>query len=69
SYDNVGLINFKKRWGTVEKKLYYSCYPKNPESLTENRDNLKYKLGTKVIRKMPMPVYKKFSDAVFGSFG
>ena len=69
SYDNVGLINFKKRWGTIEKKLYYSYYPKNPESLTENRDNLKYKLGTKVIRRMPMPIYKKFSDMVFGSFG
>lgn len=69
SYDNVGLINFKKRWGTVEKKLYYSYYPKKPESLTENRDNLKYKLGTKIIRRMPMPIYKKFSDVVFGSFG
>ena len=69
SYDNLGLINFKKRWGTVEKKIYYSYYPKNPESLTENRDNLKYKLGTKVIRRMPMPIYKKFSDFVFGSFG
>ena len=69
SYDNTGLINFKKRWGTIEKKLYYSYYQKNPESLTENRDNLKYKLGTKVIRGMPMSVYKKFSDVVFGSFG
>lgn len=69
SYDTAGLINFKKRWGTVEKKLYYSYYPKNPESLTEKRDNLKYKLGTKVIQRMPMPIYKKFSDVVFGSFG
>ncbi|HAU30914.1 MAG TPA: GNAT family N-acetyltransferase [Desulfotomaculum sp.] len=69
SYDNVGLINFKKRWGTAEKKLYYSYYPKNPVSLTENRENLKYKWGTKVIQRMPMPIYKKFSDVVFGSFG
>lgn len=69
SYDNVGLINFKKRWGAVEKKLYYSYYPKNPESLTGNRDNLKYKFGTKMIGGMPMSVYKKFSDTVFGSFG
>ena len=69
SYDNVGLINFKKRWGTVETKLCYSYYPKNPESLTGNRDNLKYKFGTKMIGKMPMSVYKKFSDMVFGSFG
>lgn len=69
SYDNVGLINFKKRWGTVEKKLYYSYYPKNSESLTGNRENLKYKLGTKVIQDLPMPIYKTFSNLVFGSFG
>ena len=69
SYDNVGLINFKTRWGTIEKKLYYSYYPNNPGSLTGNRKNFKYKLGTKVIRGTPMPIYKKFSDAVFGSFG
>ena len=69
SYDNVGLINFKKRWGTVEKKLYYSYYPRNPGSLTENRENFKYKLGTRAIRRMPMPIYKKFSEMVFGSFG
>lgn len=69
SYDNSGLINFKKRWGTKEKKLYYSSYPGNHESLTENRDNLKYRIGTKVIRNMPMPIYKTFSDVVFGHFG
>ncbi|VVB89750.1 FemAB family protein [uncultured archaeon] len=69
SYDNSGLINFKKRWGTVEKKLNYSYYPKNPVSLTENRDNLKYRIGTKVNQRMPMLVYKKFSSMVFGSFG
>jgi lipid II:glycine glycyltransferase (peptidoglycan interpeptide bridge formation enzyme) len=69
SYDNTGLIFFKKRWGTIEKKLYYSYYPKNPKSLTGNRKNIKYKLGVKVIRRMPMPIYKKFSDVVFGSFG
>ena len=69
SCDNVGLIDYKKRWGTIEKKLYYSYYPKNPESLTANRENFKYRLGTKVIRRMPMPIYKRFSDAVFGNFG
>ena len=69
SYDNEGLINFKKKWGTVEKKLYYSYYPKNPESLTENRENFKYKYGIKAIQKMPIPIYKKFSDVVFGHFG
>lgn len=69
SYANYGLINFKKRWGTIEKKLYYSSYPGNHMSLSENRDNFKYRMGTKAIRNIPMSIYKKFSDVVFGHFG
>lgn len=69
SYDNKGLFDFKKRWGTTEKKLYYSYYPANPEKLTENRESFKYKYGTKVIQKMPVLAYKKFSDSMFQHFG
>ena len=69
SYDNEGLINFKKRWGTIEKKLYYSYYPNNPESLTGNRENIKYKYGTKAIQKMPLNIYKIFSNSTFQHFG
>ncbi len=69
SYDNTGLINFKKKWGGIEKRLYYSYYPKCSESLIENRDNIKYRVGTKIIRNMPMPIYKTFSNAAFGHFG
>ncbi len=69
SYDNLGLFNFKKRWGTMEKKLYYSYYPKYSKSLIGNRNNWKYKFGTKLLRKIPMAIYKKFSNMVFGNFG
>lgn len=69
SYDNKGLINFKKRWGTVETKLYYSYYPQTPETLAGNRETLKYKLATSAIQKMPSIFYKKFSDNVFEYFG
>lgn len=69
SSDNKGLINFKKKWGTIEKELSYSFYPKNPNSLTDNRENAKYKYGTKAIRNMPLSVYKKFSDYAFCHFG
>ncbi len=69
SYENKGLMNFKRRWGTTEKKLYYSYYPKNPGSLTENRETLKYKLASNVIEKMPPLIYKKFSNVVFKHFG
>jgi lipid II:glycine glycyltransferase (peptidoglycan interpeptide bridge formation enzyme) len=69
SYDNKGLMKFKKRWGTVETKLYYSYYPQTPETLTGNRETLKYKLATSTIQKMPPLIYKKFSDNVFELFG
>lgn len=69
SYDNKGLINFKKRWGTVETKLYYSYYPQVPETLAGNRETVKYKLAKGTIQKMPPIVYKKFSDRVFELFG
>lgn len=69
SYDNIGLINFKKRWGTVEKKLYYSKFPKYGRSISDSRNGITYSIAQKAIHSMPLPLYKKFSDQVFGSFG
>ena len=69
SYSNTGLIEFKKRWGTVETKLYYSNYPAKSNSLSENRESTKYKLASKIIDEMPLLIYKPFSDAVFQHFG
>jgi len=34
---DTGLIDFKKKVGTVETKLYYSNYPTKSNSLSENR--------------------------------
>jgi len=69
SYDNVGLISFKKRWGTKEKPLYYSYYPEISKSITGDRGSLKYRFATSLMRKAPIPMYKRLSDIVFGSFG
>jgi len=69
SYDNKGLIDFKRRWGTIETKLYCNYYPKDPGSLTGNRENIKYKYGTKAIQKIPLTIYKKFSEPIFQHFG
>lgn len=69
SYDNKGLAAFKLKWGTTEQKLYYSRYPINPKILTENRENFKYNYGKRVIQKMPMLAYKKFSNLTFKHFG
>jgi len=69
SYDNTGLIQFKKRWGTQERELCYSSYPASGKSVVTERDSTVYRLGNSVIRVMPMPAYKAFSTSVFGHFG
>jgi len=69
SYDNEGLEFFKKRWGTVEKKLFYNYFPQNPVSITSNRRGRKYKVATMMIQKMPMPLHKAFSNHIFQHFG
>lgn len=69
SYDNEGLQFFKRRWGTIEKRLFYSYFPRDPASLANNRTGKKYKIATRVIQKMPMPLHKAFSNRVFGHFG
>jgi FemAB-related protein (PEP-CTERM system-associated) len=69
SYSNTGLIDFKRRWGTVETKLYYNYYPMKSNLLSENRESTKYKLASRVIEKMPLLMYKQFSDVVFQHFG
>lgn len=66
---NTGLINYKKKWGTIETKLYYSNYPTKSNSLSENRESIKYKFASKVIEEMPLLMYKQFSSFVFRHFG
>jgi len=69
SYDNLGLIEFKKKWGTCEKKLCYSYSPSYRSSLSSSRDNTTYRLITAMVQRMPMSLYKAFSASVFGHFG
>lgn len=69
SYDNTGLIQFKKKWGTQERKLCYSSYPASGRSVVTDRDSSVYRLGSSVIGVMPMYAYKSFSNSVFSHFG
>jgi len=69
SYDNTGLIQFKKNWGTRERGLCYSYYPTAGRSVVTERDSTIYRLGNSIIRAMPMSAYKAFSTSVFGHFG
>ncbi len=67
--NSKGLINFKRRWKALEKKTCYNYYPHYRPSMANNRDNIRYRLTTGVVRRMPMPLYRGFSRAVFGSLG
>lgn len=69
SSENSGLIEFKKKWGTEEKKLCYSVYPLSSKLSLPNRDTPLFRLGNTFIRKMPLPVYTRFSDSIFAHFG
>jgi len=69
SYESTGLINFKKKWGTQEKKLLYSFCQSTSQSVATNRNSCVYQLGNTVIRKMPMLVYKTFSNNIFWNLG
>lgn len=69
SYDNTGLIQFKKKWNTQERELCYSYYPVAGRSVVTERDSTVYRLGNSVIRAMPMSAYKAFSTSIFGHFG
>ncbi|WP_440951251.1 lipid II:glycine glycyltransferase FemX [Methanosphaerula subterraneus] len=69
SYDNSGLIQFKRKWGTLERELYYSYYPSSSQSIVTDRSTSLYRLENSIIRTMPMSAYKVFSNSVFSSFG
>jgi hypothetical protein len=69
SYDNLGLVEFKKKWGTCEKKLCYSYFPAYRQSLSNSRDSTTHRLAAATIQRMPMPMYRAFSNKTFGHFG
>ncbi len=69
SYDNIGLTQFKKRWGTLERKLFHSYYPPPSQTIGIDRNSLIYRIGNSVIRRVPMSLYKILSTSVFSHLG
>lgn len=66
---NTGLIHFKNRWGTEEKKLPYSYYPRKPHSQIMNRNGFIYQMEAKLLQMLPLSIYKGLSNFVFGHIG
>ncbi|NQE53349.1 hypothetical protein C5S29_07125 [ANME-1 cluster archaeon GoMg3.2] len=66
--DNKGLIAFKKRWGTEEKKIYYYYYPQMPNLLLNER-GLRYRILTGVWKRTPMVISRRLDPYLLSNFG
>lgn len=62
--DNFNLINYKKRWGAEEQKLYY-YYPQKITKLSHERRGFKYKALTNIWKKIPLTFSGKLSNFLY----
>ena len=65
SPDNVGLAQYKKKFGAEEKKLYYHYYPNVPNLVSSNRLGIKYRLFTGLWKRLPLPLLRVLSPIAF----
>jgi serine/alanine adding enzyme len=63
--DNLGLAQFKKKWGAEKRPLYYYYYPNEPHLMSSNRTGAKYRLLTGVWRRLPLPIVHVLSPTLF----
>ena len=54
SKSNKGLVDFKRRWGGIQKSLYYAYYPKKPELSSSATDTTIYRAMTIFVKNMPL---------------
>lgn len=66
--NDEGLISFKRRWGTVEKKLVYYYYPHIPSIFSINDKDFKLELAKRIWKKMPLPLVNYGSNILFRHF-
>jgi serine/alanine adding enzyme len=59
SQDNLGLAEFKKRWGAQERQLYYYYWPEIKGVGVTDRAGWKYRLATGVWKRMPLRLTQK----------
>jgi lipid II:glycine glycyltransferase (peptidoglycan interpeptide bridge formation enzyme) len=69
SYTDAGLFQFKKRWGTVEEKLYYSYFPGDVAERVIDRTGALLSILKKCVSRAPLPLYKELSERVFAFLG
>jgi len=70
SVENQGLMDFKRRWGTVEYKLPYYYYSNSIRNeLLVNRSTRSHNFISKVLKRMPIPLLRLGGTLIYGHIG
>jgi len=67
--DNVGLNEFKTRWGAQRQDLPYFYYPAGQGMSVVKTDSLKYRVFTGVFRRLSYPIITRAGARLFRHFG
>jgi hypothetical protein len=69
SIKNKNLINFKKRWGTIEEDILHYYYPNISGISTQFENNIKIQKFTKFYGKMPDNIFNILSSYIYRHLG
>lgn len=67
--DNVGLNEFKSRWGTTCVELPYYFHPPQKGLSVVKADSLKYRLFTGMVKRLPLSINASIGARLFRHFG
>jgi CelD/BcsL family acetyltransferase involved in cellulose biosynthesis len=63
--DNLGLVEFKRQWGTEFRRLPYYYWPAADGFVSAKEDSPKYRLFTKVWRSLPVGIAGAIGPALY----
>ena len=66
--DNPGLLNYKRRWGTIEEGLKLIMLPKTQADAIE-KENLLYRFGKRLIVKSPPGIHRLIGEFCYRHLG
>lgn len=65
SFENEGLMRFKRHWGTKEMDLPYYYYPKIKGISSIKHSSLRYKIVTSILRKTPLKILQMIGERFY----
>jgi len=69
SPDNLGLMRFKRSWGTQEIDLPYYYWPTVKGATSTKERSLKYKMITSLMRRMPTTISRVAGELLYKHLG